>query len=336
MNTQLWATALNDLKHQMTRATFDTWLQHTRLKDASNGTWQVATPNPFALEWLDGRLYNTIQRTVTNIAGHPVELVFVVEEPEPYQPEPGQFDRAALARVISQDQIAAFDVYEAGYSPHAHYIQQFWGAYFGADVMQIWNYVRSFYYEPRYTYDRSEKAYIQNPEWSAWTPARQFRPSDLARAIKSKNKKDPYRRAITGGWKSCHLFKAAYDQGDTWTVCHHCSGHDGQLTEAKPSDAYPEGRPTCRWWKPGILEQLEAEGVCQYHQTGDPDKARTIFYQISIFQDLPILTPAQIATLNEETQREHELWLKRHQIDLPAWRAITDRSQVPARAEKHG
>jgi len=338
MNPQTaWDTTLTQLQLQMTRATFETWLHDTTLLDAQNGTWHVGVKNDMAREMLQERLYSTIVRTINTVTDHEVALNFVVQ-PTTVAPAPAtaadDATRADLVRAMNREEILDFDVYQAGYNNHAHYIQQFWGAYLGADAMQVWNYIRSFYQEPRFIYDRREKSYVPNPDWEDWTPPRQFRPSDLARSLKSKNQKHPNRHQITGCWRYCQNFKNAYDAGETWDRCHHCTDRSGSvrmgsITEAKPSAAYPEGRPTCRYWKQGILEQLDAEQICRYHQTGDKGKARTVFYQISVYQTLPLLTAHQVSSLNAETRREHDTWLKRHGISVSSWQQQTDTTFAP-------
>lgn len=336
---QTWETALAQLQLQMTRATYEAWLQDTTLLDAQNGTWHVGVKNDMARELLqDGNLYGVIARTISNIAEHDVVLNFVVQPPGSL---PATADdshsptaRADLVRAMNRDEILQFDVYGAGYNNHAHYIQQFWGAYLGADAMQVWNYIRSFYQEPRFIYDKQERSWVNNPNWADWTPSRQFRPSDLARCLKSKNQRHPNRHLITGCWRYCQNFKNAHAAGENWNRCYHCADRSGKIrmgdiVEAKSSAAYPEGRPTCRYWKQGILEQLQTELICKYHQTGDAAKARTVFYEISVYQTLPLLTAQQVSGLNAETRREHETWLKRHGISVSAWQQQTDATFAP-------
>ena len=80
MNTeQIWQAALGQLQMQMTQATFDTWVKDTRIVSKNNGTLVVGTKSAFAKDWLENRLFTTINRTVSNILGHPVDLQFVVD-----------------------------------------------------------------------------------------------------------------------------------------------------------------------------------------------------------------------------------------------------------------
>jgi chromosomal replication initiator protein len=74
---QVWQTVLDQLQLQMTRATFDTWLKDTRLIRRNDKTIVIGTKNAFAKDWLENRLFNTINRTVTNTLGHAVEIQFV-------------------------------------------------------------------------------------------------------------------------------------------------------------------------------------------------------------------------------------------------------------------
>jgi chromosomal replication initiator protein len=79
---QVWQTVLGQLQLQMTRATFDTWLKDTRIVSKNNKDLVIGAKNSFAKDWLENRLYNTINRTVSNILGHPVDIKFIVDSPD--------------------------------------------------------------------------------------------------------------------------------------------------------------------------------------------------------------------------------------------------------------
>ena len=77
---QIWDTALNELKGQMTKATFDTWVKSTFVADALVGdvtALVIGTRNPYAVEWLEHRLQATIQRTVVGIVGKNISVKYV-------------------------------------------------------------------------------------------------------------------------------------------------------------------------------------------------------------------------------------------------------------------
>lgn len=62
----------------MTRAAFDTWLRDAHLVAEENGALVIGVPNSYAREWLDHRLRGMIGRTLKQVAGHHVEIEFVV------------------------------------------------------------------------------------------------------------------------------------------------------------------------------------------------------------------------------------------------------------------
>lgn len=79
----LWQQVLQELEMQMTRATFDQWLRGTRVVRAEPGRLVVEVRDGYALEWINRRLAQRIVRTVQDVAGHPVDVCFVVRsEPE--------------------------------------------------------------------------------------------------------------------------------------------------------------------------------------------------------------------------------------------------------------
>ena len=323
-----WELTLGQLQMQMTRATFETWVKNTAVVAAEDGVWEIGAQNAFAKDWLENRLLSTIQRTLTNILGRTVELKFVMTNGA--APAGNALQQQRLLTIQLAD-ILNFDAYAVGYINHAHYIQQFWGAYLGAEAMQVWNYIRSFYLEPRYIYDKKEKAYLLNPTWTPWTPPLTWRAIDLARAIESRDDTEEggNRKQITGAWRSCHRFKKEFDEGQAKDHCF-CGLHAGHIHQAKPSEQYPNGRPTCRYWQPGILEQFETEGIALLERTGDPLKPRTIFYRAQVYQLLPYLTPAQVGQLHEVTQLQHREYLKNHGIDLKTWEGLVESCLMPA------
>jgi chromosomal replication initiator protein len=79
---EVWQAALGELQLQMTRETFSTWLQPTRVISYEDGTLIVGVENGYVKDWLGNRLLTTIQRTVANIVGRTVEVRFVVWSPK--------------------------------------------------------------------------------------------------------------------------------------------------------------------------------------------------------------------------------------------------------------
>jgi chromosomal replication initiator protein len=75
---EIWQATLGELQLQMTRDTFNTWLKPTRVISYEDGTLIIGVENGYVQDWLSNRLLTTIQRTVTSIVGHTVEVKFTV------------------------------------------------------------------------------------------------------------------------------------------------------------------------------------------------------------------------------------------------------------------
>ena len=88
---RLWEAALGRLQLQVTRPSFDTWLRDTRGLSLAGHHMVVSVPTTFTAEWLDKRMYSLIEKAVTVVARHPVEVSFQVPQPPsaaPYSSEP--------------------------------------------------------------------------------------------------------------------------------------------------------------------------------------------------------------------------------------------------------
>jgi hypothetical protein len=76
----LWQETLDELRVQMTRATFDQWLRgSTVVAEASTPlSLTVAVRNRYAQAWLTHRLHGVIVRALATVAGCQVKVRFVV------------------------------------------------------------------------------------------------------------------------------------------------------------------------------------------------------------------------------------------------------------------
>lgn len=74
----LWETALGHLELQVTRPNYETWLRNTAGLEFDTDRFVVGVPSDFASEWLRSRLSGLIDRTVSQLAGTPVEVSFRV------------------------------------------------------------------------------------------------------------------------------------------------------------------------------------------------------------------------------------------------------------------
>ena len=72
----LWQAALKDLSSQVSRANFDTWLDGTVGLRVEADHLVVGTRSEFVTEWLQKRLRPAIIRSLTDLAGQPMDIAF--------------------------------------------------------------------------------------------------------------------------------------------------------------------------------------------------------------------------------------------------------------------
>ena len=75
-----WNLTLEQLKEQIPRPAFETWLINTMLLEVIGNTAQVMVPSQYALDWLEKRMYQSIARTLGGVLQREVEVEFVVPE----------------------------------------------------------------------------------------------------------------------------------------------------------------------------------------------------------------------------------------------------------------
>jgi len=77
---EIWKAVLGELQLQLPRPTFETWLKHTDGVSYDEHQFVVEAPTPFAVAWLERRMYNTIQKTVEKVTDRPLDVVFRVRQ----------------------------------------------------------------------------------------------------------------------------------------------------------------------------------------------------------------------------------------------------------------
>ena len=75
---EVWRATLGELQLQLPRNTFDTWLKPTEGISYQNSQFVVEVPTPFAVAWLERRMYQSIQKTVEKVTGGPADIQFQV------------------------------------------------------------------------------------------------------------------------------------------------------------------------------------------------------------------------------------------------------------------
>ena len=76
---EAWRAVLGELELQLPRPTFETWLKQTEGISSNDTSFVVEVPTPFAVAWLERRMYQTIQRTVERVTQRPLEVQFQVK-----------------------------------------------------------------------------------------------------------------------------------------------------------------------------------------------------------------------------------------------------------------
>ena len=77
---EIWKAVLGELQLQLPRPTFETWLKHTDGVSYDEHQFVVEAPTPFAVAWLERRMYNAIQKTVEKVTERPLDVVFRVRQ----------------------------------------------------------------------------------------------------------------------------------------------------------------------------------------------------------------------------------------------------------------
>jgi hypothetical protein len=72
-----WAQLLTEMRMQMTRVTFDTWLVGTEVTGVRDDLVSVLVRDRYAAEWLQARWEGPIERTLSGILGCPVSVRFL-------------------------------------------------------------------------------------------------------------------------------------------------------------------------------------------------------------------------------------------------------------------
>ncbi len=302
-----WDECLFELSCTMTPATFNTWLAGSRLLALDGDSLTVGVVRAAAAEWLEHTFLpacrGTLGRHFPGLAAVHVlplagashgggngtgEAGATPPAVGAAQPAAGEEDEAVECDAVTDPALARFDVSLAGWSKLANYAMDYWSELLGPTAFQTWLAIR--HEDMRRT--KTE-----------WTPPMTFSVSHLARKAAKGD-----RRNITGVWRACR----AASMRQRGEPCAHCAERGGQI----------EAPHSCRYWSPGALDRLQAEGVAIVERRGE---GLRVTYRVRVFTLLPLLTPAQVAGLHPTTQEAHSRWLLRQGLDPASWERLTVR-----------
>ncbi|HML34240.1 DnaA N-terminal domain-containing protein [Sporomusa sphaeroides] len=75
--TLLWHQILQDLKKEMIKPLFDTWITNIVPIELNDSDLIVGTPKQFVKEWLEGRYNELLKDFVTKYTGKDLNIVYV-------------------------------------------------------------------------------------------------------------------------------------------------------------------------------------------------------------------------------------------------------------------
>ncbi len=79
---EIWEAVLGELQLQLTKTNYDTWLGDTVGLSYQGDKLVVGVLSPFAVEWLERRLYSLIKKTLIGITGQNLDVHFQIHQGE--------------------------------------------------------------------------------------------------------------------------------------------------------------------------------------------------------------------------------------------------------------
>ena len=79
---QIWSAVQEELRFQLAKPSYETWLKNTSLLSAEGGIFRIGVPSKLAKDWLEDRFAGLIQETLQAVTGTEVEVDFVVSATE--------------------------------------------------------------------------------------------------------------------------------------------------------------------------------------------------------------------------------------------------------------
>lgn len=73
----LWQKVLDDIEKKLSKPSFETWLQSTKISSLEDDLLTIVAPNEFARDWLESRYSSLIQDTVYDIVGEKLSIKFI-------------------------------------------------------------------------------------------------------------------------------------------------------------------------------------------------------------------------------------------------------------------
>lgn len=310
---QQWADTLGQLQSQMARRTFDDWVKDTEIVSTHNGSYTIAAKSTAAKDWLENRLYKTLQRALAAVAGQPdIQLVIIVatDPPAPEEivgiseSEAGFAPEQPGAPLVTQNGagrgfVLTTDFYhkkmDMGFwLPEFNYDQTFWFRYLkrGAYLLR-----RGLEMHWLANHAKKEERDLKNSA-NHWTSPFRVRYREMARWLGLKKVE-----LIKGGEVECHAcYLARLKEQPLTTCCGKYPFHDWRKAK--------DGTARCYHWQPGMVHRLHREGLVAIEIIKPSDHPRAHQAWLQVRRVFPFLTPIQDEALDPITRKEHEVWIR--------------------------
>jgi chromosomal replication initiation ATPase DnaA len=126
----LWTNALELLQGQMPKRTFDQWLKHSTGQQTPDGL-TIGLPSNLAIDWVEHRLKNVIERTIYNLTGETLPIQFILARPEP-EGRDGELVLTGVYSDLRNEILQPDRVFVA-----TQYFRQAWAPLLGANLAWI-------------------------------------------------------------------------------------------------------------------------------------------------------------------------------------------------------
>lgn len=287
---RFWRDVLGDLQQQMSRATFDSWLKQSRLLHRDGGAYTIELPNRYALEWVENRLHRQIDVVLRERTGEVPRLHFVSRE-APASSAHAPTPPAGKRAPPDPPRAPAAATVEAGSSSASARERR----QAEAEAAAMPPSEEGPLSVELVTFDPTQRGWVQLGSyairfWQPYLGDGPFRTWFTLRSFARNNE----------AWPSVQLLADITANGNKQKLI---------------------GRTMKGEWREGWLERLETERVIWYRREGKK-------YRFRVLENLPLLTPFQVATLSKRLQGAHKQFLDQCRLDYAGWQALSMPSLV--------
>ena len=329
----VWAATLGELKLQMTVATFQTHLQQATFHRIEDGTYVIQAHNAYAADWLQNRLLDTITRTLSAIAGRETAVRFIVAgQPEevPTTPPPPEDPDAKPERptegygghLSPDERQALLAKIEARENANGHR---------NPDMPQLARANQEHKRGPKHRVPQQKKRNGRGDQASIDVVERDPMKAHVETPHYAKRFWQPLLGlnafALWELLRSYYFFVKYYgaEQPSISLLCDTLGWTDRRTLLGREATAKKKAQL-------GAVQVLQQHGILRHETSGEAQQ--TVHHFRQVLDDLPLLTPKQVAQLSKAKQIEHEIFLSHYDFNMDEWLAVTDETHVQETAAK--